>query len=279
MSDDATPDHLERDLENIRDPLTWAGPPGCPVYGRDAGAPLPRLDPMPVPMSAAPAHAVAMNVASAPPVSAQSMLPLPPFQGPALGAQRELFPASPPRPVAYPPALGPARTPEEEWQLRHAALAPYGPPPPMPPAATEPTATPPRPPEEREPPPLPTIAEESGGLLAPLPVRPEVQGPPPPPLPQSAEEYLAANPIPDGPPKDPLESVHSLSWTAMLLAVFLPPVGLALAWHCLRELRAQERKTQLPPGEVATARWIARLSLAAGAFATGGLLYLLVLLF
>lgn len=56
-----------------------------------------------------------------------------------------------------------------------------------------------------------------------------------------------------------IESARGLAWTALVLALFLPPVGIGVGWFCL----GIARRTGQFPGSGPAARRLGRIATAA----------------
>lgn len=214
-----------------RAPLTWRRPAdGRPVYGIDPGAPLPNGQPpdfgpvvarlaaaklgvpvesirmMPPAMASAPFPPVGAGPLAAPPPAYQP----PPAAFPAAPAFQPpppwpmMPPGPPPEPwFAWPRHSGAALTPEQEWAARGEAISQF--------------------------------AQSFGGL------------PPAPPPPQAWQQPPAPDPWapPPGPwvPAPPPEASAHWLLAAFVLAVPLPPVGLACAAVAYMKARAAQRPT------------------------------------
>jgi len=187
----------------------------------------------------------------------------------------------------WPRHLGPARTPYDHASAITAtvtvppAAAPEQPSPPVPPAAQVQALPPaviaqpsPKPTQARIPPPPPPVQSPPSPLLEPIvdqeesgaeggqimPLPPTISFEPPPP-----------------PPKRPYATLHNavgLAWTALLLAVMIPPVGMALAWYCITI--ARENVTPESNSIASLATVISYISLLIGCVATIGVIAMLL---
>lgn len=235
---------------------TANGPDIHGLLRRLGGGPVPE-PPAPYTVAAAPAHA-------RPPMT------------PAISAPRSIVQQPPPMQwqgppqIPFPPALGPARTPSEvyEERLRRSGVAPApivaptAPPPvePLPLAIEAPSAT------------APTDATavataEPEGPSEPLHFRPVD----PPEIPGFESVIM---PEVQKQEQAPLNGIVGLSATAILMAVVLPPVGIALGIHCLRTI-AEHPKDAHSVGRLPVLQ--SRIAIGLGATMTIMLLLLLLL--
>lgn len=263
-------------------PLTWV-PARSGVYGLDHGATPPPTIPMlnfdeimrlqhgranpgapsafaqypPAPIASG-YVAYSPRSVSAPWVpNAQPLPPAPPMERtqspatPPLGAVPFIAPQSPirSRDIAtgdWPKHIGPARAPFEHANAITGAWAPTAPAPvQLAPAAPRPIAA----------------ADEDEDLddspLMPLPPALPFDMPPPPPKPADAA----------------LRNAVGLAWTALLLAVIIPPVGIVLGWYCISVTR--ETVVQDSVGIANQVKLVSYASMVVGCLATLGVISML----
>lgn len=169
------------------------------------------------------------------PVAAAPQIPRPP---------ESPLRANDPATGSWPKHLGPARTPFEHAS----AIGTSAPPVPLLPAP--PTVPLPRTSDDDE--------EEESSITLPLP--PLLPGELPPPPPKS--------------PHATVQSAVGLAWTALLLAVLIPPVGIAVGWYCItivRELGTPESASITSQVSV-----VSIAAIAVGVVATMGVIAMLL---
>lgn len=244
---------MQGDAEERFAPLTWRAPDGARVYGREHDAPIPSD----APIDSGPIRA--LQAWRADPRSFTPTMPPPfaPVSEQAASPPHLPVPVPPPMPAsrAWPVHLGPARP-----------GIPAGPPPED--AAAHQHAT--HPPEAQSwaPPPVEWRPPPSAPL--PKPVQPHE-------LPEEVDvvEEAAPSAFEGEVNLAAIESARSLAWTAVALALFLPPVGIGVGWFCLGIAR---RSSGLPGCAAAASRLraLALLSLLLGCAALTAWIVLLV---